>query len=75
MEKMTIPMNYYYKGTINCYLNLEKNEADGTFSVVTDYGETVATATSGHGLAKVLMDLNEDKYAYPIPIKGVASNG
>lgn len=62
-ESMTIPMCYYYKGSMNCYLRLKKNLEDESFSIITDYGETVATVCSGHGLAKVLKDLNENKYA------------
>ena len=62
-ETMTIPMCYFYKGSANCYLRLEKNLEDETISVITDYGETVTTVPSGHGLAKVLKDLGENKYA------------
>ena len=62
-ENMTIPMCYFYKGSTNCYVYLRKNIEDETISVITDYGETVATVRSGHGLAKVLKDLNENKYA------------
>lgn len=60
---MTIPMCYYYKGSTNGYVRLEENFNDGTFSIITDYGETVATVTSGHGLASVLKDLCDGKYA------------
>lgn len=56
-------MCYYYKGSTNGYVRLEKNLNDGTFSIITDYGETVATVTSGHGLANVLKGLDDDKYA------------
>lgn len=63
MEIMNIPMNYYYKGSSNCYLRLKKNAEDDTISIVTDYNETVAIVTSGHGLAKVLQDLDNDIYA------------
>lgn len=62
-EIMIIPMRYYYKGSTNGYVRLEKNLNDGTFSIITDYGETVATVTSGHGLANVLKGLGDDKYA------------
>lgn len=58
-ESMIIPMCYCYKGSTNCYVYLRKNIEDETISVITDYGETVR---SGHGLAKILKDLDEHKY-------------
>ena len=63
MEIIHIPMSYYYKGSTNCYLTIKNNQNDGTISIITDYGETVAILTSGHGLAKVLADLEDGKYA------------
>ena len=63
METMIIPMDYYYKGSTNCYLTLKKNKHDDTISVITGYNETVATVTSGHALAKVLQDLDNGVYA------------
>ena len=62
-EHMLIPMDYYYKGSTNCYVNLKKNIEDGTISLITDYGEIIATVISGRELAKILKDLAEHKYA------------
>lgn len=63
MEKITLDMSYGYKGSMNCTVTLRKNEEDDTISVITSYGEVVAVCTSGHGVAKVLKDLDDDKYA------------
>ena len=62
MKKFKMYMGYYYKGSSNCDVTLQDNE-DGTISVITSYGEVVAVCTSGHGVAKVLKDLDDDKYA------------
>ena len=62
MEKFVMLMGYYYKGSMNSTVTLQNNEEDGTISVITDYGEVVAVCTSGHSVAKVLKDLDEDKY-------------
>lgn len=63
VEAMCIPMSYYYKGSTNCYLILKMNTEDGTISIITDYNETIAIVTSGHGLAEVLHGLDNNKYA------------
>ena len=63
IEKITLDMTYGYKGSSNCTVTLQKNVEDGTISVITDYGETVATCTSGHQVATILSDLNNEKYA------------
>lgn len=63
MEKITLNMSYGYKGSMNCTVALQKNENDDTISVITDYGEVVAVCTSGHGVARVLKDLDDEKYA------------
>lgn len=63
MEKFSMDMMYDYKGSMNCTVVLQKNENDNTISVITDYGEVVAVCTSGHGVAKVLKDLDGGKYA------------
>lgn len=63
MEKITLDMSYGYKGSTNCTVTLQNNEEEGTISVITDYGEVVAVCTSGHGVAKVLKDLDDEKYA------------
>ena len=63
MEKITLDMCYGYKGSFNVTVNLRKNIEDNTISIITDYGEVVAVCTSGHGVAKVLKDLNDEKYA------------
>lgn len=63
MDKFIMPMSYGYKGSSNCYVRLQNNDKDGTISVITDYGEVVAVCTSGHGVARVLKDLDDDKYA------------
>ena len=62
MEKFVMLMAYYYKGSMNSTVTLQNNEEDGTISVITDYGEIVAVCTSGNSVAKVLKDLDEDKY-------------
>lgn len=63
MEKITLDMCYGYKGSFNGTVTLRKNIEDNTISIITDYGEVVAVCTSGHGVAKVLKDLNDEKYA------------
>lgn len=63
MEKITLDMCYGYKGSSNCTVTLQKNAEDDTISVITDYGEVVAVCTSGHGVARVLKDLDDKKYA------------
>lgn len=62
MKRFTMYIDYGYKGSSNCTVTLQDNE-DGTFSVITSYGEVVAICTSGHGVAKVLKDLDDEKYA------------
>lgn len=56
-------MCYGYKGSSNCTVTLQKNKDDDTVSVITDYGEVVAVCTSDHGVARVLKDLDDEKYA------------
>ena len=63
MKKFVMYMSYGYKGSTNCTVTLQNNEEEGTISVITDYGEVVAVCTSGHGVARVLKDLDDDKYA------------
>jgi hypothetical protein len=63
MEKFVMYMDYNYKGSINCTVTLQNNEAIGSVSVITDYGEVVAVCTSGNGVVKVLKDLVDNKYA------------
>ena len=63
MEKINIPMSYNYKGSINCNLRLEHDPRWDTILLITDYGERIATVTSGHGLIEVLNDLVNNKYA------------
>lgn len=63
MEKITLNMCYGYKGSSNCEVTLQKNEEDDTISVITSYGEVVAVCASGHSMAKVLKDLDDEKYA------------
>ncbi len=63
MEEFVMYMDYNYRGTINSTVTLQNDEAIGGVSVITDYGEVVAKCTSGNGVAKVLKDLIDDKYA------------
>ena len=63
MEKIVMGMCYGYKGSSNCYVILQKNTEDDTISVITSYGEVVAVCTSGSRVAKVLKDLDDEKYA------------
>ena len=63
MEKFVLNMCYGYKGSSNCTVTLQKNKEDDTISVITDYGEVVAVCTSGHGIARVRKDLDDEKYA------------
>lgn len=63
MEKITLDMCYGYKGSSNCTVTLQKDIENNTISVITDYGEVVAVCTSGHGVSKVLKDLDDEKYA------------
>lgn len=63
MEKLTLDMCYGYKGSSNCTVILQKNTEDDTISVITDYGEVVAVCISGPDVARVLKDLDDEKYA------------
>lgn len=68
MESMLIPMMYYYKGSSNCYIRLEKDPVDETFRLISDYGEVIRingspVILSGHSLAEALIDLDKGKYA------------
>lgn len=63
MEKFVMYMQYYYKGSSNITVTLQKNKSDNTISVITDYGEVVAVCFSGNDVARVLKDLNDEKYA------------
>lgn len=63
MEKIVLDMCYGYKGSSNRTVTLQKNKDDDTISVITDYGEVVAVCTSGHGVARVLKDLDDEEYA------------
>lgn len=68
MESMLIPMTYYYKGSYNCYICLEKDPVDETFRLISDYGEVIringgSVIFSGHDLADALIDLGKGKYA------------
>ena len=58
MQTITIPMSYYYHGSSNCYLTINYDDKQGLITIITSYGETLATCSSGHGLAKILHDLN-----------------
>lgn len=61
IQKMTIPMGYYFKGSSNTYVYLEYNGE--ILTVKTDFGETIAVLTSANGLGKVLSDLENNGYA------------
>lgn len=61
--EFVLDMSYCYNGSSNCTVTLRKNEEDDTISVITDYGEVVAVCISGHGVARVLKDLDDEKYA------------
>lgn len=68
MESILIPMTYYYKGSSNGYIRLEKDPIDETFRLISDYGEVIRingspVILSGHGLAEALIDLDEGRYA------------
>ena len=56
-------MSYGYKGSMNCTVTLQKDEENDTISIITSYGEVIAVCTSGHSVAKVLKDLDDEKYA------------
>lgn len=59
---MTIPMDYYYKGSFNVAIHLTINSFDN-IEVRTDYGEFVGVYSSGDGLSKVMRDLIDGKHA------------
>lgn len=63
MQKMAIPMGYYFKGSSNVYVHLNWDDENGLLTVKTDFGETIKTLTSANGLWQVLKDLEDDKYA------------
>lgn len=63
MEKITLDMTYCYKGSMCCYVTLQKDPTIGTISVTTSFGELVAVCTSGHQVAKVLTKLDNEEYA------------
>ena len=39
MESMLIPMMYYYKGSSNCYIRLEKDPLNETFRLIVTTGK------------------------------------
>ena len=56
MESILIPMTYYYKGSSNGYIRLEKDPDCEAFHLISDYGEVIringrSTIFSGHDLA------------------------
>lgn len=55
-----LDMSYYYKGSSNVSLTLK--ETTGGVDLITDFGETVTTVTTGYGLMRVLEDLYDEKY-------------
>lgn len=68
MESILIPMTYYYKGSSNGYIRLEKDPDCEAFHLISDYGEVIringrSTIFSGHGLAEALTDLDKGTYA------------
>lgn len=63
MQTIKLPMAYYYKGSSNISLTLEIDKETELITIKTDYNETVATVTSAHGLKRVLIDLDDNKYA------------
>ena len=58
---MVIDMTYYYKGSSNTYLKLIEHPYG--IDLVTEYGETITSVTTGYGLMRVLEDLYDEKYA------------
>lgn len=63
MKTITIPMSYYFKGSSNCSITINYNDKECLITLITDYGETLDTCVSGHGLARILHDLETtDKY-------------
>lgn len=63
MERMNIDMCYLYEGTINRFVTLQKSFESNSITIITEYDEVVAICYSGNSLAKVLKDLNDNKYA------------
>lgn len=63
MERININMCYLYKGTINSFVTLQKSFESSSITVITEYDEVVAICYSGNSLAKVLKDLDDNKYA------------
>ena len=61
-------MTYYYKGSSNRYIRLEKDGDCQCFHLISDYGEVIringrSTIFSGHGLAEALTALDKGEYA------------
>lgn len=64
--EIIVDCHYYYKGSINEYLNIIKREQEDTYPVyclVNDYGETMYMASSWLGVCKYSIDLINGKYA------------
>ncbi len=61
-KPLTIPMDYYYKGTANLAIHLIANSF-GNIEVRTDFGEFVGVYASGNTLSKAMRDLIDGKYA------------
>lgn len=61
-KEFTIPMDYYYKGSSNCYLHLTKNSYDN-IEVRTDFGEFVGVYSGWDTLCKAAQELATGKYA------------
>ena len=61
VQKLAIPMGYYFKGSSNVYIHL--NWDNGLLTIKTDFNETVKTLTSANGLGQILKDLEDGVYA------------
>lgn len=62
---ITLPMTYDYVGSMNCFITLvqiDKYEVD-EITLLSGYGEHIATVTCGEDLATVLTDLAAGKFA------------
>lgn len=58
---MIIDMSYCYKGSYNTYLKLIERACG--IELVTEYGETITTVTTGYMLMRVLENLYNEEYA------------
>ena len=61
MERITIQMEYHYKGKSNDVVVLIQNYGEDV-DILTSYGEVVTTVQTGYGLSRALQELQDGEF-------------